>query len=211
MADVEIKFEREGAEGIVAVGTYLSDAAKRLGIRFDELCDPAEGTHSCVVRITEGADLLSPETSAEKKYFEEHGREPDERLACQTRFEKAGEVVVMTKKEDAKDVDPEEAKKEQSEEYRKQFAELPLDKKMSELLQLEAMALSETLSFVVNSPYEIANKLMGVMAGLGFKIEQQQKESAKPEEHRSNGTASENGTSTDPAAKGEEKGETANN
>jgi ferredoxin len=184
MKEAEIKFEREDLSGIVPRGTYLADAARRCGVRFVEACDAAQGVHHCEVELLSGLDLLSPMTSAEEKYFE--GREvgPQNRLACQARIEKGGEIEVKTKEsETAK----EENKTETEEEYRKRFAELPLDKKISELVHLEAIALSDTLSFVFNSPYTIGDKVMGLMAQFGFKKEEKEREAARPEEHRTNG------------------------
>ena len=126
MAEVDIRFEREDREGVVAVGTYLIDAAKRFGIHFDDICDPESAEHRCSVTVSSGIFLLSPLTSVETEYFEKNGRQTNERLACQAKIEKAGEGVIMTK-EKAKDA-AEEAKaaEDRSEEYRKEFAELPL-------------------------------------------------------------------------------------
>ena len=184
MKEAEIKFEREDIHGIIPVGTYLAEAARRLGIRFVEPCDAATGEHHCEVEVTAGGDLLSDRTAAETKYFEGKEGTENSRLACQARVEKEGEIEVKTKEsETAK----EEKKAETEEEYRKRFAELPLDKKISELVQLEAIALSDTLSFVFNSPYTIGDKIMHIMAGFGFKKEEQEREAARPEEHRSNG------------------------
>jgi ferredoxin len=186
MKEAEIRFAREGVTGIIPVGTYLVEAARRIGIRFVEPCNAAEGVHHCEVQLTAGADLLSIRTAAEQKYFEEREVGPEHRLACQAKIEKEGEIEVKTKEsETAK----EEKKAETEEEYRKRFSELPLDKKISELVQLEAIALSDTLSFVFNSPYTLGDKIMGVMAQFGFKKEEREREAAKPEEHRSNGDA----------------------
>src|SRR5688572_12986615 len=96
MAEVEIRFEREDQEGIVAVGTYVIDAARRFGIRFDELCDLEKNEHSCSVFVKTGADRLSPETRAESEHFAGNGRRTNERLACQVKIDKPGEVVIMT-------------------------------------------------------------------------------------------------------------------
>ena len=71
-----------------------------------------------------------------------------------------------------------------NEQYRKEFAELPLEKKIANLVQLETIALGETVSFIINSPFKIADKLMDVMAEFGFKKEEQQKEAARPAEHK---------------------------
>jgi ferredoxin len=69
MKEVEIRFERENQEGVIPPGTYLIDAAKRFGIRFDEVCDIESGTHFCSVTVTKGSQLLSGETKAETRVF----------------------------------------------------------------------------------------------------------------------------------------------
>ena len=90
MNEAEIRFERENLEGLIPVGTYLSNAESRFGIRFKEGCRPAEGFHGCEVEITAGEDLLTDLTSAENAYFKEHGPRVDRRLACQVKIEKSG-------------------------------------------------------------------------------------------------------------------------
>lgn len=185
MADVVVRFEREDAEGLVAVGSYLGDAAKRLGVKFDPECTLEPLAHSCAVEILEGTDLLSEKTAAESETLEAEKLGKSWRLACHAKIEKAGEVVVMTKEKPKAE---EEAEKDQAEDYRKRFEDLPLEKKMAELVRLEGIALSETLSFVFNSPYKVADKVMDFMAEFGFKLEQDKKEASKPEEHRTNGS-----------------------
>jgi len=194
MTEVEVKFEREKLEGVVAVGTYVIDAAKRFGIHFDEICFRESDEHHCSVVISSGIDLLSPLTSAEKEYFEKNGRKTNERLACQAKIEKPGEVVIMTKKKD-KDA-AEEAKRdaERNEAYRKEFAEMPLEKQIASLVQLESIALSETVSFIINSPFKIADKVIDVMAEFGFKKEEKEREAARPAEHKENGNGTEKAT-----------------
>jgi ferredoxin len=197
--EVDIKFEREELEGVVPVGTYLSDAAKRFGVRFEK-CDATAGEHYCQVMINSGAKLLSPATQAETAYFAERTRRKNERLACQARVEKPGEIVVMTDKK-AKEVPAPEAPAEDvNEQYRKQFADLPLEKKIANLVQLESMALGDTVSFIINSPFKIADKVMDVMAEFGFKKEEAEREAARPEEHKAKeATAASNGSqSTSP-------------
>ena len=183
MNDAEVTFERENIEGVVAVGTYLSDAAKRFGIKFEADCVPAAGEHFCQVQIAKGSDFLSQKTSAEKDANLAEGW----RIACHAKIEKAGEIVVMTKEKPT----AVEEDKDQAEDYRKRFEDLPLEKKMAELVRLESIALSETLTFVFNSPYKVADKLMDFLAEFGFKAETEKKEAARPEEHRTNGS---NGT-----------------
>jgi ferredoxin len=185
MTEVEIRFERENREGIVAVGTYLIDAAKRFGIRFEDVCVLETDTHFCSVEVPKGGGLLSPETAVEAEHFAEHGRRTNERLACQTKIDNPGEVVVMTeKKVEEPVVEPTANAADTNEQYRKEFTEMPLEKKIANLVQLETIALGETVSFIINSPFKIADKLMDVMAEFGFKKEEQQKEAARPAEHQ---------------------------
>lgn len=182
MAEVDIKFEREEREGVVAVGSYLYDAARRLGIRFDEECQRSGESDACAVIIKEGNDLLSEVTKAEIELLSEAKRKKGERLACQAKFIKSGEVVIMTKEKVVEEKEPDA--EEKKEEFKKEFEEMPLEKKIASLLEFEAIALSETLSFVMNSPYAVANKVMDVMAGFGTKIEKETKEATRPKEHK---------------------------
>jgi ferredoxin len=190
MAETEVKFEREKLEGVVAVGTYLIDAAKRFGIHFEDICLPESDEHHCSVIVSSGIDLLSPLTRAENRYFKKNGRKTNERLACQAKIEKAGEVVVMTKKKVKEDAEEAKSVSDRNEEYRKEFAELPLEKKIANLVQLESIALGETVSFIFNSPFKIADKVLDVMAEFGFKKEEQEREAARPAEHKENGSDS---------------------
>ncbi|MEO8572492.1 MAG: hypothetical protein ABI481_00865 [Pyrinomonadaceae bacterium] len=185
MLEAEVKFEREGREGLVAVGTYLIDAAKRFGIHFDEVCVRESDTHHCSIVIKSGSDLLSEETKLETEHFAKNGRKPNERLACQVKIEKPGEIEIMTE-EKVKDASPDEkaAAADTSEEYRKAFADMPLEKKIANLVQLETIAFGETVSFIMNSPFKIADKVLDVMAEFGFKKEEKEKEAARPAEHK---------------------------
>src|SRR5262245_32252413 len=165
MSDIEIKFERENLDGIVPEGTYLIDAMKRFGVWPEAPCIISENVHFCAVQITGGMEKLSKPTADETEYFKIHGQLKDERLACQVVIERAGEVTVMTKekKQEEKHEEP-----NQSEEYRKAFEEMPLEKKIANLVRLEAIALGETVSFIANSPFMIFDKLGDVMAEFGF-------------------------------------------
>lgn len=181
MMDSEIKFEREELDGIVAVGTYLSDAAHRFGIRSVEKCDPSARSHNCRVKIVSGGETLSPLTEAEKELAGKGEINADERLACQARVIEAGEVVIMTNEQ--KDPEEQETKADPSQDYRKNFSELPLEKKIADLVRLEAMTFNETLSFIFNSPYHVAGKVFDVLAEFGFKKDSEDKAAKRPEEH----------------------------
>lgn len=201
MSEVEVRFERENLDGIVPAGTYLIDAAKRLGVRFEDECIAPADIHYCSVSVTSGLDLMSGETRAETEHFRTAGRKKNERLACQVRIEKRGEVVIMTE-EKKKDAGVEtEATEDMNEQYRKEFAEMPLEKKIANLVHLETIAFGETVSFIVNSPFKVADKLMDVVAEFGFKKEAQQKNAARPAEHNTDGATSGDPTVTEKTKK----------
>lgn len=196
MSEIEIKFERENRDGIGVAQSYLIDAARRLGVEVS--CERLGLTDDCAVTIKQGGDLLSAPTKAEKEVLGDKRLKKGERLACQTKLEKNGEIVVLTpekKQEDAPKV-------EDSEEYRKKFAELPLEKKIADLVRLEAMALSETFNFILNSPSHIVGKIMDVMAEFGLKMDAEVKDARTPDEHKVKENGSSNG-----AKSAEEKAE----
>lgn len=180
--EIEITFEREGLHGIVAVGSYIRDAAKRFGIKQEAPCDTEKDLHYCAVTLSSGADLLSPLTEAEKRYFAEIGGDANERLGCQARFDKEGEVEVVTQ-ESEKEAPTVDSEKPADDDYLKAFADLPLDKKIADLVKLEAMALGDTLAYIANTPYTVAEKVMDVLAGFGFERHEKEKEAERPKEH----------------------------
>lgn len=184
--NTEIKFEPSGRSGLVAVGTYLLDAAKRLGVEME--CEQHDGKDFYAVKITEGADLLSPLTKIEIEYLSENRRHRGKRFACQAKIEKEGVIVAMVTEKKEPEEAAEEKKAKQS---RKEFEELPLEKKVAQLLELEAITLSETFSFVFNSPYKIVDKIMDVMAEFGLKMDSDKKNAARPAEHQQTKTADE--------------------
>jgi ferredoxin len=209
---VEVKFEREGAEGIVPSGIYLLDAAKRLGIRFEADCIASADVHYCSVTVQSGSNLMSGETQAETRHFQRAGRRKKERLACQVRIEKPGEVVIMTEEKATEATPKTETAEDMNEQYRKEFADMPLEKKIASLVHLETLAFSETVSFIFNSPFKVADKIMDVMAEFGFKKEEQQKNAARPEEHAASPASSEpvKGNGKKPkAARGSDSGDAA--
>ncbi len=72
---------------------------------------------------------------------------------------------------------------EKAGQYKKEFTELPLEKKLASLVELEGIALGETISFIINSPYLVFGKVMDIMAEFGLKKEQESKKAARPKEH----------------------------
>jgi hypothetical protein len=133
------------------------------------------------VRISRGSELLSAPTKTEIENLSDERRAGGERFADHAKIERAGEVTIMTTKKQEPEKPEYEAKREA---FRKEFEELPLEKKVASLVELESIALSETFSFVINSPYKIVGKLMDVLAEFGLKMEADAKNQARPAEHR---------------------------
>lgn len=187
MSEIEIKFERENRDGIGVAQSYLIDAARRLGVEVT--CERLGLTDDCAVTIKQGGDLLTEPTKAEKEVLGDERLGKGERLACQAKLEKNGEIVILT----AEAKKPEPKPEEDAEEYRKKFAELPLEKKIADLVRLEAIALSETFSFIINSPSHIVGKVMDVMAEFGLKMDADAKDAKTPEEHKVKENGNNNG------------------
>jgi ferredoxin len=186
MKEVLVSFESGEREGIVAVGTYLMDAALRLGVDVDDECRRGSEEHHCAMKISKGADLLSEPTQIEMELLSDAARKGGERLSCQTRIEKAGELSIMSVKKSKKETKEDTKAKEEagkSGEFKKEFESMPLDEKFASLVELEAIALGETFSYVLNSPYEAAGKLMDVLADFGWKKDRADQEAKKPKEH----------------------------
>lgn len=182
MNETELKFEREDRSGVAVQGSYLIDAARRIGVEVEAECGRLGLCDSCAMTVREGADLLSGATKAEIEQLSEERRKNGERLSCQAKIERAGEIVLVTgeRKPDEK---PTEAEK--SEDYRRQFEEMPLEKKIADLVRLEAIALGETFAFILNSPSKIVDKVMDVMAEFGLKMDEEAKDATTPDEHKS--------------------------
>jgi ferredoxin len=177
MNEVELKFEPENRMGVVAIGTYLLAAAKRLGVKLE--CECTKGNYdTCACLIKKGRDLLSEPTKLELEHLSELRRKNGERLACQSKLEKYGEIIAMPT-----------AVKEQPtptlfEQFKKEFAELPLQEKISQILELESLTLSDSFSAVLNLPYTIGEKVRDMMAEVGMKMEDEAKKAKTPDEHK---------------------------
>jgi ferredoxin len=182
-SEADIRFEPEGRHGLAAEGSYLLATANRFGIFFEAECDLDEHQHFCAVRILQGGELLSAPTQEELDNLSEEARVKGERLACQTRIERAGELVLEIMEKETAVKDDTVLQEEKFQEFRKDFSDLPLQKKVGELMQLEAITLGETFSFMLNLPFTIGDQIMGVMAGFGKEMDKAAKESKRPAEH----------------------------
>lgn len=153
---VSITFEPSGINGLVAEGTYLIDAARRMGATLGAGCTAGRGDcPSCVVSIKSGADLLSQPSMAEEKQLGSEQLEQALRLACQVKIESHGEVVVMVSTAKPKEVS---APGVAEEDLRRKFGDLPLNKKIATLLQFEAITMSEAFDSAIEKPLAFGSK-----------------------------------------------------
>lgn len=202
--EAELKFEKESISGIGVVGSYLIDAAKRLGIDITDGCGRLGLCDECAVTVKSGAEFLTAPTKAEIEILKEERIKKGERLSCQAKIKEEGEIVIET--HEKKDPRTEEEKK--YEDFRKEFDALPLNEKVAHLLELERVTFGETLSFILNSPYTIGGQVVDFLSKFGFKFDKEAKESRKPEEHRENGKEEKTPeTAEDEAIEAEEKAE----
>lgn len=177
---VNIKFEPEGQGGIVAEGSYLWDAAKRLGIRLPAKCEGRGECDTCAVVVQEGATLLSSLTDAERVHLSQDRLAAGERLACQVKVERAGDLVLRAVPVTEREETPEEAVKD----FRKEFREMPLERKFATLFEFEAMTAYQTLNAISNIPSKVGEKVLDIMAGRGRRLSRREREAHRPAEHR---------------------------
>jgi len=151
---VSITFEPSGINGLVAEGTYLIDAARRMGAPLGAGCTAGKGEcPSCVVSVKAGANLLSPPSLAEEQQLGAEQLDQSLRLACQVKIENHGDVVVMaaTRPQTSEPVDT-------GAELTKKFGALPLGKKLATLMQLEAITMSEAFDSAIEKPLAFGSK-----------------------------------------------------
>ena len=152
---VSITFEPSGINGVVAQGTYLIDAARRMGVPLGAGCTAGKGEcPACVVSIKTGANLLSPPSVAEEKQLGLEQLEQGLRVACQVKLESHGDVVV----EAVARPHSRPADTEIESELRKKFGALPLGKKLATLMQFEAITMSEALDSAMEKPLAFGSK-----------------------------------------------------
>src|SRR5438270_13734725 len=101
---VEITFEHDGSAGLVAEGTYLWEAARRLGVPMVAECSGRGECDTCAVAITRGDEILSPPTAAERRQLGQERLNSGQRLACQANLVRSGELHLrpMNAKSDSK-------------------------------------------------------------------------------------------------------------
>ena len=158
---VSITFEPSGINGVVAEGTYLIDAARRMGAPLGAGCTAGKGEcPACVVSVKAGANLLSPPSLVEEQQLGAEQLDQGLRLACHVKIENHGDVVVMTatRPQTSATVDD-------GSELTKRFGALPLGKKLATLMQLEAITMSEAFDSAIEKPLAFGSKTFDTIVG----------------------------------------------
>lgn len=174
--NVEWRTDGGGLTGLVAEGTFLLDAANRMGVRLPAECGGRGECDTCAVAVEEGAALLSAQTEAELKHLGADRLASGERLACQARAERAGSIalrpVPVAKRE--------ETTEETAKDFKEEFRRLPLRKKLATLAGLEAEMAYETLVRAVDIPFELFGKGLDLLGGRGRRLSQADRERRRP-------------------------------
>ena len=77
----------------------------------------------------------------------------------------------------------EETTEETVKDFRKEFREMPLQKKLATLVEFEAIAAYQTLNTIANLPFVAFEKGLDLMAGRGRRLSQREREARRPTEH----------------------------
>jgi len=178
--NASITFEPSGISGLVAQGTYLIDAARRMGAPVGASCTAGKGEcPNCVISIKSGADQLSMPTNMEGKVLGEGGLADSLRLACQTKIEGHGDIVLMVTTHRSQNAGP---SVDLSSEIAKKFGELSLNQKIVALLKFEAITMSEAWDTALQKPLAIGSRAFDSIVSRARAAQANAKANAKPKE-----------------------------
>lgn len=152
---VSITFEPSGISGVVAEGTYLIDAARRMGATLGAGCTAGKSEcPACLVSIRAGAALLSLPSAVEERQLGDEQLDQALRLACQVKIENHGDVVVMV----ASRPEARPGAADTAADLHKKFGALPLTRKIATLMQFEAITMSEAFDSAIEKPLAFGSK-----------------------------------------------------
>ncbi len=152
---VSITFEPSGISGLVAEGTYLIDAARRMGASLGTGCTAGKGDcPACLVSIYSGAELLSVPSDSEERQLGIELLDQAFRIACQVKIESAGDLVVKVSSPRPKTASSQATESE----LQKKFSNLTLDKKIATLMKLEAITMSEAFDTAMQKPLQLGGR-----------------------------------------------------
>ncbi len=149
---VEIKFEPDGPSGLVAEGTSILDAARRLGFQIPD-CGECDG--ACAVSIITGATVLSALTDVERKQLSSERLAGGERLACQCKLERGGELVLKL----VAQTERPRTSQEKPRDLKKEFSELAFERKIATLVQLETIAVTEAFDAMADASVSFGKRI----------------------------------------------------
>ncbi|HEX8633905.1 MAG TPA: 2Fe-2S iron-sulfur cluster-binding protein [Pyrinomonadaceae bacterium] len=176
---VNVEFVPDGRHGVVAEGTYLWDAAKRLGLRLPAECEGRGECDTCAVVVREGATLLSGLTTAERTRLSPERLATGERLACQAKVERAGDLVLEPVAATVRQETAEEVKQD----LRAEFREMPLTQKLATLVELEYIAASQTFKSIADVPVSYFEKGLDYVVNFGRARARRERQARRPAEH----------------------------
>jgi hypothetical protein len=174
-----ITVEPERRHGMVVVGSYLGEALRQLGV-YTQKHEEDEEPFQPIVVVKRGGGLLSPLTKTEIKELGKPAGGKEKRIAAQAKIIEAGELVIEVMPK----TDPRTEQEKLYDDFRKDFAALPLEQKAARLVELEVMAFGETFANVLNLPFTIGDKVVEMMAQFGWEIDKKEQEAKRPEEHK---------------------------
>lgn len=173
--NVEWRGAGGGHTGLVADGTCLLDAARRHGIALPTECGGRGECDTCAVIVESGAALLSAPAESERLRLGAERLAAGERLACQAKAERAGDIALRP----VPAVERAETTEETARDFKEEFKRLPLRKKFATLAGLEAEMAYETLVRAVDIPFELFGKGLDLLAGRGRRLSQTER--ARPQ------------------------------
>lgn len=171
---VYLRYEPDGLSGVIPEGSYLWEATRRLGVRLRAECGGRGQCDSCAVIVEAGLELLSAPTMVERERLTNEQLSAGWRLACQTLIERGGELVVREavaeEKRDRKD------EEEPTERLRREFLQMPFERKLAALLEFEAITVYQALDVLARLPSKAGEKLLDWVAARGRALEERQRQ-----------------------------------
>lgn len=184
---VNVEFVPDDLHGVVAEGTYLWDAAKRLGLRLPAECQGRGECDTCAVTVREGATLLSSLTGAERVRLSPERLAAGERLACQAKVEHAGKLVLQPVAMPERET---KTNAEATQDIRADFRNMPWQQQLTTLVELEAIAAAKTFRAIGDASTSVLEKGLDLVVGFGRSRARRQREAHRPAEHRNPGRKS---------------------
>ena len=93
-SDIEVVFQPYGKRTLIASGTTIIDAAKKLGIDISSLCGGRGTCGKCKVKVQTGIEGLNPLTEQELDHLSKDETDTNFRLACQAKVTLPSIVLV---------------------------------------------------------------------------------------------------------------------